>query len=64
MKIKTGITGNLYCFSVSKSDIEDVCKQIGKSINSVYWNNKHGVWAIRVKRPETKKIIKRLFRHI
>lgn len=56
-----GITGNHYVWGDDKLAIENIAKEIGKSINSVYWNKKFGVWVIRVKRKSQKILLKEKF---
>jgi len=58
LSIKHGLTGNVYCTSKSKKILERVCDKIGKSKNSIYFNEKYKVFAIRVKAKHHKKKIK------
>ena len=57
-----GITGNHYVYGIDKDAIIEVAKSINKSINSVYWNEKYSVWAIRVKNKKQKALLKEIFK--
>ena len=57
MMVTHGITGNLYAFSSSLSEIRLVCDKIGKSKNSIYWNERYKFWVIRMKSKKHKKKI-------
>ncbi len=54
----TGITGNLYIWCKHKSILEALCKGIGKSPKSVYWNNKYATNVVRIKRKDHKQAAK------
>lgn len=60
MKIKHGITGNLYAFSPNKKEIIWACKIIGKSRKSIYYSEKYRTWAIRVKSGFHKRALKQI----
>lgn len=58
MEIKYGITGNYYAFSKDKNDLIELCTQINKAVNSIYWNTKYEYWVIRIKSKVHKKLLK------
>jgi hypothetical protein len=60
VNVRYGITGNYYVTSDIKAELVEVCKQIFKSSNSIYWNKKHKVWAIRIKSKKHKSRVKKL----
>ena len=60
MRIKFGITGNYYATSDNKAELQTLCSIIGKSIHSIYYNNKYNVFAIRIKLKKHKTLIKQI----
>lgn len=56
---KVGITGNLYIWSPHKVILEAICKKIGKSVNSIYWNNRYQN-VVRIKDKKQKKLAKKV----
>ncbi len=59
---KVGITGNHYVYSTDKEPVVEVSLLIKKSINSVYFNKKYNLWAIRIKNKKQKEILQELFK--
>jgi hypothetical protein len=59
---KVGITGNHYVYSKEKEPVLEIALQIKKSINSVYFNKKYNVWAIRIKNKKQKEILQKIFK--
>lgn len=57
-----GLTGNYYFISTDKQKLINICKQINKSINSVYFSSKYQCYCIRLKHKEHKMLADKLFR--
>ncbi len=57
-----GITGNHYVYGTDKEAVESIAAMINKSLNSVYWNKKYSVWAIRIKNKNQKELLKNIFK--
>ena len=49
MKYRVGLGGNYYYTSLNREELIDICLQINKSPNSIYWNNKYSTYVIRIK---------------
>ncbi len=62
MKYKVGITGNHYVYGSDKDKIIEIAILINKSLNSVYWNKKYSVWAIRIKNEKQKDLLRTIFK--
>jgi hypothetical protein len=64
MKVKysVGITGNHYVYGEDKYAVDAVASMINKSLNSVYWNKKYSVWAIRIKNKNQKELLRNIFK--
>ena len=58
MNYKVGITGNYYFTAVSKELLIPICNKIGKSVNSIYFNKKYGVYVIKIKSKHYKRKVK------
>ena len=53
-----GVGGNLYVWSLRKETLFSVCRNLQKSVNSIYFNYKHQCWVVRVKSKRHKKLFK------
>lgn len=62
LNYSVGITGNHYVYSTDKDSVEKVAIMINKSLNSVYWNKKYLVWAIRIKNKNQKEMLRNIFK--
>lgn len=55
-----GLTGNYYVVCEDKDKLEQVCKNINKSISAIYYSIQYECWAIRIKARHHKIKIKEL----
>lgn len=62
VKYSVGITGNHYVYGEDKDAVNTVATMINKSLNSVYWNKKYSVWAIRIKNKNQKELLRNIFK--
>lgn len=46
---RIGLNGNYYVYCADRLPLVGICEAMGKSPGSIYWNDKHRCWAIRVK---------------
>ena len=60
MNYKVGITGNYYYTAIKPETLVDVCKIIGKSVNSIYYNKKYKLYVIRIRSKQHKLKAKQL----
>lgn len=58
---RAGLNGNLYAFCNTKAPLVPICKYIGKSIDSIFYNPKYEVWEIRVRAEHHKKKLREYF---
>lgn len=59
---KKGVGGNYYVFCTIKEPLEDICGNIGKSVESIYYHDKHECWVFRVRAPHHKRALDALFK--
>ncbi len=62
VKYSVGITGNHYVYGDDKEAVNTIALMINKSLNSVYWNEKYSVWAIRIKNKNQKLLLRNIFK--
>lgn len=62
-QFKIGLNGNYYVFCKIKEPLMEIVEQIGKSVISIYFNEKYNVWAIRVKSKKHKEGLNNIFRN-
>lgn len=55
LRIAQGIGGNFYAYSTDKFSVMWFCVKIGKSENSIYYNEKFKCWAVRMKSAKHKR---------
>lgn len=48
-KIRAGINGNYYAYCTKPEPLQELCRHIGKSPRAVYWNQRYGCYAVRVR---------------
>jgi len=60
-KFRIGLNGNYYVYCDIREPLVEITGQIGKSANSIYYNKKYEIWAIRVKQNIHKILLKKLF---
>lgn len=54
---RMGIGGNIYVVCSISIPLKGLCLQIGKSVKSVYFNEKHNCYAIRIRNKTMKETI-------
>lgn len=64
LKITHGLTGNYYITASTPNQIVPMLNKINKSLNSIYYNQKHQTFAARIKLKSHKKLLKLYFSHI
>lgn len=61
-QFKIGLNQNYYVFCKIKEPLIQVSTNIGKSQNSIYFNEKYNVFAIRVKQKHQKNLLLQMFK--
>ncbi len=58
--LKVGLGGNFYVICDIKEPLIKIVDQIQKSRNSIYYNKKYQVWAIRCKSKQHKEALRNI----
>lgn len=61
-EFRIGINQNYYVYCTNKNNLINICNQIHKSPNSIYYNNKHKCFVIRVKLKTHKEKLLKIFK--